>query len=122
MTDSPTVQPPDGLTPDALDLFEDVVQERGADLTPERFAALVQACRLVSLADRAEAALGEAFLVDGYKGQPVANGLLSEVRLARSAAVAALKIAGLAPAVSAASAAGAALAHKRHHGRVRAVR
>lgn len=94
----PKIEPPEGLSADALDLFKDVTEARGLDMTPEQFGALIQACRLVTLADRAEAALGESFVVDGYRGQPVANGLLTEIRLSRASAVAALKAAGLAPA------------------------
>ena len=111
MTPEPTT--PDGLSDDARDLFLDVVEAHGDALTPERFHALTQACRLVTLADRAEAAIGDAFMVDGYKGQPVPNGLLSEVRLSRAAAVAALKAAGLSAPAGSSSAAASALASKR---------
>jgi hypothetical protein len=113
--ETPKIDPPEGLSADAVDLFEDVVAEHGQDLGPERFGALIQACRLVSLADRAEAAIGHDLLTPGYKGQPVANPLLSEVRLARVGAVQALKSAGLTPNASPASAAGASLASKRWH-------
>lgn len=111
---APSVEPPAGLSPDALDLFEDVTAAHGTDLAAERFGALIQACRMVTLADRAEASLGDDFTVPGYKGQPTPNGLLSEIRLGRAAAVTALKAFGLTPQTSA-SAAGAALAFRRHH-------
>jgi hypothetical protein len=110
----PDLPVPSGLSPDAEDLFRDVSRERAESMTPERHAALLQACRLVAMADRAEGAMGSDLIVTGYKGQPVPNGLLSEVRLARSAAVDALKAAGLGPVQSSASAAGSALARKRH--------
>jgi len=111
----PTSNVPPGLSDEARDLFLDVT-EADPDLAADRFHALVQACRLVTLADRAEAALGDEFTVAGYKGQPTPNGLLTEIRLSRSAAVAALKSAGLVAATSSASAAGSALAAKRWKG------
>jgi hypothetical protein len=110
LTTSPEV--PDDLSDEARDLFLDVT-EADPDLSADRFHALVQACRLVTLADRMEAALGADFVVVGYKGQPVPNGLVTEIRLARAAAVAALKAAGLQPPASSKSAAGAALVAHR---------
>ena len=111
MTDTGSNVPPN-LSDEARDLFLDVT-EADPDLDADRFHALVQACRLITLADRAEAALGEDFMVEGYKGQPVPNGLLTEIRLSRAAAVAALRTAGLSAPTSASSAAGSALARKR---------
>jgi hypothetical protein len=115
MTTRPQITPPDGLTSDALDLFEDVTAERGDTMSPEQFAALIQACRLVSLADRAEEHIGDAWVIAGYRGQMIANPLIGEARMARAAAVTALKAAGLAPS-GAASASAAALANRRWHG------
>lgn len=109
MTDPQT---PEGFSDDARDLFLDVT-EASPELAPQRFHSLVQACRLVSLADRCETAIGDDWTVPGYKGQPQANALIGEARLARAAAVVALKAAGLAPAPSSASAAGAALVARR---------
>ena len=113
MTDRPETVVPEGLSSDGRDLFLDVTESHDGDLSAERFHALVQACRLVTLADQMTEALGGTMLVDGYKGQPVPNGLLTEIRLARAAAVAALKTAGLQAPASSASAAGAALVRKR---------
>ncbi|MBI1376084.1 MAG: hypothetical protein GC157_01155 [Frankiales bacterium] len=103
---------PEGLSDDARDLFLDVL-EADPELDAHRFHALVQACRLISLADTCEASIGESVTVPGYRGQPVANPLIGEARLARAAAVVALKAAGLTPTASSASAAGAALVRKR---------
>lgn len=50
------------------------------------------------------------------------HGLLTEIRLARSAAIATVRALGVAPGQSAASAGGAALAAKRHRGRTPGVR
>ncbi|SNR57803.1 hypothetical protein SAMN06264365_103413 [Actinoplanes regularis] len=113
LTYSAPIEPPGNLTPDALDVFEDVVSERGDKMTPEAFAALVQACRLISLADRAEDAIGDAWIIQGYRGQPVANPLLGEARMARASAVQALKVVGIVPGSTSASRAGAALAGAR---------
>lgn len=98
MTDSDThaiPDPPADLTPDALDLWEDVLTHHGATITTIGFGALVQAIKLVSLADRAEAAIGDQWLVTGYRGAPVANPLADTARQARTAAVTALKAVGV---------------------------
>ncbi|GAA2700058.1 hypothetical protein ACFY2R_17090 [Micromonospora olivasterospora] len=116
--DSPSVEPPDGLSADALDLFNDVVEEQGDRLTASQFASLVQACRLVTLADRADVEIGDRWIIDGYRGQPVANPLVSEARMARAAAVQALKAARLDVSTASASAAGTALVgHRYRRGR-----
>ncbi|MER7440463.1 hypothetical protein [Micromonospora avicenniae] len=109
--------PPDNLTPDALDLFADVSEEHGDRLTASQFHSLVQACRLVSIADRAEEAIGDAWVIPGYRGQMIANPLIGEARMARASAVQALKAAGLDSRAGSASAAGAALAGRRWRGR-----
>lgn len=107
-----SIEPPEGLSDDALDMFHDVTTDNPT-MKPAQFAALVQASRLVTLADGMTEALGTAYLVDGYKGQPVPNGLLSEIRQARAAAVSALRASGLTSYPSGASAAGAALVGHR---------
>ncbi|MFF4938787.1 hypothetical protein [Micromonospora sp. NPDC000729] len=107
------ISPPDNLSPDALDLFEDVTAEQGDRLTASQFASLVQACRLVTLADRAEAEIGDAWTIPGYRGVTVANPLIGEARMARASAVQALKAAGLDSRAGSASAAGAALVGHR---------
>lgn len=89
------IEPPDNLTPEALDLFTDFVEEQGDKLTASQFASLVQACRLISLADRAEEAIGGQWVIAGYRGQQIANPLISDARMARASAVQALKAAGL---------------------------
>ncbi|MGW0504140.1 hypothetical protein [Micromonospora sp. NPDC003241] len=111
------IEPPAGLSADALDLFEDVTDEQGDRLTASQFASLVQACRLVTLADRAEAEIGDRWIIDGYRGQPIANPLISDARMARASAVQALKSAGFDRRAGSASAAGAALVGHRWRGR-----
>lgn len=114
---STEIDVPEGLSPDAADLYEDVMAE--ADLSPIQHAQLIQACRLITLADRAEEAIGEELIVDGYRGRPVENPLIAAAVRARSAAAAVLSRAGLnlrAPAGST-TAAAAALASKRWQGR-----
>ncbi|MET7966723.1 hypothetical protein [Micromonospora sp. NPDC005305] len=112
--ESPSVTPPGGLTSDALDLWHDVLEENGNTITAVGFGALVQAVKLVSLADRAEEAIGDQWIVPGYRGQLVANPLVGEARMARSAAVTALRSVGLHLAEpSAASNAGRALVGQR---------
>ncbi|MEW2477795.1 hypothetical protein AB0875_28885 [Micromonospora gifhornensis] len=113
-TDQPAaIEPPSGLSADALDLFEDVTGEQGNRLTASQFASLVQACRLITLADRAEEQIGERWVIPGYRGQMIANPLISDARMARASAVQALKAAGLDSRPGSASAAGAALAGRR---------
>jgi hypothetical protein len=114
MTESNEIQPPDGLTADALDLFEDVVAEQGDKLTASQFASLIQACRLITIADRAEAAIGDQWVIAGYRGQQIANPLISDARMARASAVQALKSAGIDSRAGSASAAGAALVRHRY--------
>lgn len=97
MTDSdprPIPEPPADLTPDALDLWEDILTHHGATITTIGFGALVQVVKLVALADKAEAAVGDDWLVTGYRGAPVANPLVDAARQARTAAVAAMKTVG----------------------------
>ncbi|WP_446216549.1 hypothetical protein [Micromonospora sp. IBHARD004] len=90
------------------------MEENGATITAVGFGALVQAVKLVSLADRAEAAIGDAWLVPGYRGQLVANPLVGDARMARAEAVRALRSVGLHLAEpSAASNAGRALVGQR---------
>jgi hypothetical protein len=93
------------------------------DLDAASTAALFEACALLALADQMQAQVAaDGLMVAGSAGQPVPNGLLTEIRLARSAAIGTLRALGVAPAQNAASAAGAALAAKRHHGRTPGVR
>ncbi|MEW2383702.1 hypothetical protein AB0873_16680 [Micromonospora sp. NPDC047707] len=108
-----SIEPPAGLSADALDLFEDVTDEQGDRLTASQFASLVQACRLITLADRAEEQIGDRWIIDGYRGQPIANPLISDARMVRASAVQALKSAGLDSRAGSASAAGAALVGHR---------
>ncbi|MGW4154108.1 hypothetical protein ACWEDF_13255 [Micromonospora chersina] len=109
------VAPPDNLSADALDLFADVTEEHGDRLTASQFHSLIQACRLVSLADRAEEAIGDQWVIAGYRGQMIANPLISDARMARASAVQALKAAGLdARGGMSASRAGAALVAARY--------
>lgn len=105
---------PDGLSPDAVDLIADVVESRELDAV--EFQSLLQAARLVSLADRCEAEVTDVVSV-GSQGQPVAHPLIGEARSCRVAALAALRALGLAPGQSSASAAGAALVAQRWSGR-----
>ena len=91
---SEEIDVPDGLSADAEDMFRDVLEQH-PEMAAHQFHSLIQAARLVSLADEMESQVQGAYLVPGYKGQPVANGLLTETRLARAAAVTALKSAGL---------------------------
>ncbi len=110
------IQPPEGLSADALDLFHDVIDTHGGSISPTSFHSLVQACRLITLADRLEASLGRddsQFIVKGYNGQPVVSGVITECRLARAAAVVALKTAGLSTEKKSSSNAGRALAQQR---------
>ncbi len=109
------IEPPDNLTPDALDLFADVTEEHGDRLTASQFHSLIAACRLISLADRAEEAIGDAWTIPGYRGATIANPLIGEARMARASAVQALKSAGLdARGGMSASRAGAALVAARY--------
>ncbi|WP_104103953.1 P27 family phage terminase small subunit [Arthrobacter sp. 08Y14] len=86
-------------------------------------AALYEACNLLAIADHMEERVNEdGLMISGSSGQMVPNGLLSEIRLARVQAIAALKSFGVSPGQSGASRAGAALAMKRHHGRTPGVR
>ncbi|SCE84126.1 hypothetical protein GA0074695_1529 [Micromonospora viridifaciens] len=98
MTDTaperPLPDPPPDLTPDALDLWEDILTHHGATITTIGFGALVQSVKLVALADRAEEAIGSDFVVIGFRGAPVSNPLFDTVRQARTAAVTALKTVG----------------------------
>jgi hypothetical protein len=90
------IAPPAGLSAEAQDLFSDVCEEYSDKLTPTQYAALIQACRLITLADAAHAAIGDNWLVPGYRNQGmVINPCATEERLARAAAVQALKSAGL---------------------------
>ncbi|WP_435586583.1 hypothetical protein [Micromonospora aurantiaca (nom. illeg.)] len=98
MTDSDArtiPDPPADLTPDALDLWEDILTNHGETITTIGFGALVQAVKLVTLADRAEEAIGDQWLVTGYRGAPVANPLADTARQARTAAIAAMKAVGV---------------------------
>src|SRR5690606_24934868 len=89
-TMSEDIDVPDGLSADAEDMFRDVLEQH-PEMAAHQFHSLIQAARLVSLADEMESQVQGAYLVPGYKGQPVANGLLTETRLARASAVTALK-------------------------------
>ncbi|MFY1687468.1 hypothetical protein [Plantactinospora sp. WMMB782] len=113
MTETVQIETPEGLSDDARDLYSDVVEERGETMTPEQFGALVQCVRLITLADRAEAAIGDAWIIPGYRGRPIANPLIADARMARAAAVVALKAAGYSARGGVASRAGAALAGAR---------
>lgn len=115
---TPKIEPPDGLSADAADLWDDLTEARAATITPEQLGALVQAVRLVTLADRLAAAVGDDLIVPGSQGQPVSNPALAEARMSRSAAVTCLRALGLASSVSAsgpmaASEAGRALVGRR---------
>jgi hypothetical protein len=118
VTQSDQIPAPANLSPDAVDLFEDVTSEQGDKLTASQFASLIQACRLITIADRAEAAIGDQWVIAGYRGQQIANPLISDARMARASAVQALKSAGIDSRGGSASAAGAALVRHRY-GRAR---
>lgn len=110
---APTIAPPDDLSADALDVFTDCVDEWGERMSPSQFAMLVQACRLITLADKAEAQVGDAWLLPGARGHMITNPLVDTARQARAAAVHALKSANLGAQNGSASRAGAALAGAR---------
>lgn len=94
------------------------VFEDHPDLDVTALAALHHACSLESVADMLDAQVREdGTMILGSTGQRVLHPGIAEARLARAAAVAALKALGIAPGQSPASAAGAALAGKRWNGR-----
>lgn len=112
MTNVP--EPPTGLTSaDALDLWADRAAELGEDAAG--FHGLAQVCRLIDYAARQEAAADLEPFITGSSGQPVQHPGFAEARLARTAALTALR--GLSAAkTGSASAAGSALASKRWKG------
>lgn len=108
MTDQSDV--PQGLSPEALDLFLDLT-EGEEDLTAAQWQSALQAARLITTADRLEEAVGADLIVIGSAGQPVAHPALAEARQARATALSALG--RIRQAHAPASAAGAALVAKR---------
>jgi hypothetical protein len=91
MTDTPDTPPgaaplPDHWTPDAVDLWETVVEER-PDLSGEDVGSLVQACELTSTADALdEVARAAGYVSTGSTGQTVAHPCAVESRQARTSA------------------------------------
>jgi hypothetical protein len=111
----------DGLPPvwseSAKETYVQIAEEH-PNLDAASLSALFEACALFALADAlAERVAADGYMVAGSQGQSVAHPLLSEIRLNRVQAMAALRALGLARGQSAASAAGAALVSKRWHGR-----
>jgi hypothetical protein len=110
MTTNTTPEPPTGLTSsDALDLWADRAAELAEDAAG--FHGLAQVCRLIDYAEKQEAAANAEPFIRGSQGQPVQHPGFAEARLARTAALTALR--ALTPAKAKSSAAGAALAAKR---------
>lgn len=116
--------PPDdrfaGLPPEwsesAREAFASIEEEHGT-LSATIAAAVFEACALIAQADACMAVVAvDGWMVPGSSGQNVAHPLISEARLARTAALGALKSLGLASGQSAASQAGAALVARRWHG------
>lgn len=123
--ESPEAARYDGLpaswSESARETYAQIAEEHTLDAATT--AALFEACQLLAQADAmAEQIEADGLMVTGSAGQPVPHGLLSEVRLCRVQAIAALRALGVARGQSPASAAGAALAAKRHHGRTAGVR
>jgi hypothetical protein len=113
---------PDDWTESAKETYVQI-EDENPHIDAATRASLFEACSLFSLADKlAERVEADGYIVTGSAGQPASHPLLSEVRLNRIQAMAALKALGIAQNQSAASKAGAALAMKRHHGRTPGVR
>jgi hypothetical protein len=89
------IEPPAGLSPEASDLFLDVVEALGADMLPAQLAALTQAARLITQADSARDAIDGRWLVPGPRGVEVANPLLTVEQRAREGAARVLRSANL---------------------------
>ena len=103
------IEIPDGLSEEAADLFADLSEDQ--DLTPAEWQAALQAARLVTMADRLDASVGEDLMIPGSAGQQVVNPAIAEARQARTAALAALN--RIRSQRNPASAAGSALASNR---------
>ena len=94
------------------------VFEEHPDLDVTGLAALHHACALESSADALDAQVAtDGPMIPGSSGQLVLHPAISEARLTRTAAVAALRALGIAPGQSSASSAGAALVRQRWTGR-----
>lgn len=95
------------------------VEESNPNLTAAQLATLYEAAALIAQADACQLVIdADGLTITGSAGQTAAHPLLSEVRLSRVQAMAALKALGLAAhPVGSASAAGAALVAKRWQAR-----
>lgn len=129
----PTDNTPDTHTDPAVDRYEGLpaswslsareayvaIEESNANLTPAQLATLYEAAALLAQADACQLVIdADGLTITGSAGQTAAHPLLSEVRLSRVQAMAALKAIGLAThPVGSASAAGAALVSKRWQAR-----
>jgi hypothetical protein len=109
-----------GLPADWSDSAKEVyvsIEEENGTLTATVAAAVFEAAALIAHADICLAqVVADGLMVPGSNGQNVGHPLISEARLARTAALGALKSLGLASGQSASSQAGAALVSKRWHG------
>lgn len=107
---------PDDWSASAKETYAQIEEEHPG-LDAASLASLYEAVALFALADKLAAQVeDDGFTVAGSQGQKVAHPLLSEVRLNRVQALAALRALGLAKNQSGASAAAASLASKRWHG------
>ena len=111
----------EGLPPEWSDSAKEThaaVLEDHPDLDVAAIASLHHACALESAADALDAQVTtDGRMIPGSSGQMVLHPAISESRLQRAAAVAALKALGIARGQSSASAAGAALVAQRWGGR-----
>jgi hypothetical protein len=129
---SPAISPPDDGDPfegypanwsdSAIATFAEIEAEN-PNLDAASLATLSEACNLLSAADIMQARIdADGVVVKGSVGQPAAHPLISEVRMARVQALAALRALGLGRGQSSASQAGAALAAKKWNGNTAGVR
>jgi hypothetical protein len=106
---------PETWSEGARETFAQVAESFDLDTSAE--ATLFHACALESQADHLDAqVLADGRMIPGSSGQLVLHPAISEARLTRVAAVAALRALGIAAGQSASSSAGARLAQKRWHG------